>query len=290
MRPALPPLQTRTALREYITQYQAAIDGRLGVFLGFPDTGGEFETVVAINETAAFASASVIKLPILYTLYHRHDDDLDHLRSPHGITSRNRVGGSGLFHLLGPVEPSLQDLARAMVAISDNTATNELIDYLGMEAINDRATVLGMAKTRLRRRMMVTLGENELEPRRDLPDDEPANTTSPLDCARFFADLVHEATLSPAAYDAMRIPLEEQKYVNHAPRYLPYDTTVLHKTGWVPTAALDTGILDVSTAARDQPLVFSVFVDDVSHGADGGDVCAEIGEAVYTWLTTTENR
>lgn len=289
MRPELPPLQTRAELTEYITQYQAAIDGQLGVFLGFPNADDEFDTVVSINETAAFASASVIKLPILYTLYYRHDGDLDRLRTPHGITSRNRVGGSGLFHLLGPVEPSLKDLARAMIAISDNTATNELIDYLGMEAINDRATALGMSKTRLRRRMMVSLGENELEPRRDLPADEPANTTSPLDCARFFADLVHETTLSSAAYDAMRVPLEEQKYVNHVPRYLPYDTTVLHKTGWIPTAALDTGILDVSIAARDQPLVFAVFVDNVSHGADGGDVCAEIGHAVYKWLTTTPN-
>lgn len=289
MRPALPPLQSRAELTEYITQYQAEIDGRLGVFLGFPDTNSEFETVVAINETAAFASASVIKLPILYTLYHRHDDDLDRLRAPHGITPRNRVGGSGLFHLMGLVEPSLRDLVRAMIAISDNTATNEIIDYLGREAINDRATALGMSQTRLRRRMMVTLGDTELEPRCELPDDEPANTTSPLDCARFFADLIHETTLSPAAYNAMRIPLQEQKYVNHVPRYLPYDIPILHKTGWIPTAALDTGILDVNATAEEQPLIFSVFVDNVPHGADGGDVCAEIGDAVYTWLTTARN-
>jgi len=124
------------------------------------------------------------------------------------------------------------------------------------------------------------------------PDGEPTNATTPLDCARFFADLVAEGTLSADAYGRMRVPLNAQKDTSMVPRYLPYETEIAHKTGWLPTAALDTGILSVPD--RDEPLVFSVFIDGVGsagdpegtrqNGADAADAIAEIGDAVFTWL------
>jgi beta-lactamase class A len=195
------------------------------------------------------------------------------------------VGGSGLYHLLGDVKPSLRDLARAMISISDNTATNELIDYLGFETINDQAEQLGMAETQLRRRMMVSLGDNDLTPQFEV-DDGPANTVAPKDCARFFSDLVREETLSPDAYDELRIPLEEQKYVSNFPRYLPFETHIEHKTGSLPSAALDTGLIVASGATEDRPLLYAMFVDQMDQGADGADLIAELGVAVYAWLNS----
>ncbi|MFB6149107.1 MAG: serine hydrolase [Halobacteriales archaeon] len=285
MRPTTPTIDSRAELADYIDAYPDRLDGRLGVFLGIPKSGTAtgFDVVYTHRAEERFESASIIKLPVLYTLYHRYDGHLGELTEPHGLATINRVAGSGLFHLLGTTTPSLEDLAYAMIAISDNAATNELIDVLGRETINTVATSLGMDHTRLGRKLMATLGDNQLAVPVDLPDDEPANVIAPIDCARFYRDLIAERTLSTAAYERLKLPLREQKYGDTFPRYLPYDMTILHKTGWVPSAALDTGYIAADDAAGD-PLVFAVFTDDLDHGADGSDVIAEIGDAVAAWL------
>lgn len=294
MRPDRPPVETADALAEYVDSYRENADGRLGVFLGFPRAPDEFEVVHRVNAETQFASASVVKLPVLYALYEAYDGRLGELDAPREIAPENRVAGSGVLHLLSAT-PSLSDLARAMIAISDNAATNELIDELGMAEIERAAADLGMTDTRLRRKMMATLGDNDLELSGDWPDGEPANATTPADCARFFADLVHEATLSPAAYAEMRLPLAEQKHAMLFPRYLPENADVVHKTGQLPSAALDAGYLrppDDSAAADGSsvpPLVFAAFADELEMGTDGADVIAEIGEAVYAWLENRSN-
>lgn len=285
MRPDSPKINDRENLQSYIEGYTDKIDGRLGVLLAFPEPDGSLDVVASQNHSQPFNSASVIKLPILHALYHRYQENLDALDDQHGITERNRVGGSGLFHLLGDVSPSLRDLSRAMIAISDNAATNELIDHLGMDTINEQATTLGMEDTQIRRRMMASLGENDLKPQEEIPAEEPTNVTSPQDCVEFFSDLVQEKTLPSKAYTDMRVPLEEQKYVSHFPRYLPYTTHIEHKTGWIPSAALDTGLLIAGDAPKDRPLLFATFADQLHHGSDGADVLAEIGDATFSWLT-----
>ncbi|WP_135830255.1 serine hydrolase [Halorussus halobius] len=283
MRPDRPTFETDADLADYVDNYARKLDGRLGVFLGFPRGPDDFEVVYRSRAAETFSSASVIKLPVLYALYEKYDGRLGGLDRPREIAPENRVAGSGLFHLLSETRPSLQDLARAMIAISDNAATNELIDEVGIERIEQSARDLGMADTRLRRKLMATLGDNDLDVTREWPEGEPANATTPADCARFFADVLHEATLSSAAYDRLVVPLEEQKHATSFPRYLPFETPIAHKTGSIPTAALDTGYVS-DPDSNDSPLVFAVFADRLEHGRDGSDAIAEIGDAVYAWL------
>ncbi|WP_158059125.1 serine hydrolase [Halorussus halophilus] len=282
MRPDGPRIETTAQLGEFVDSYREKLDGRLGVFLGFPDGPDDFDVVYRRAATTQFASASVVKLPVLYALLAKYDGRLSELDAPREIAPENRVAGSGVLHLLSAT-PTLRDLARAMISISDNAATNELVDELGMDRIESAAADVGMTDTRLRRKMMATLGDNDLELSGDWPDGEPANATTPLDCARFFADFHSEATLSAAAYDEMAVPLEAQKHAMKFPRYLPRDATVVHKTGELPEAALDTGYLR-PPGGDGNPLVFAVLADELTTGADGADAIAEIGEAVYTWF------
>ena len=282
MRPERPRIKNAAELGEYVDAYHEQLDGRFGVFLGFPDGPDDFDVVYRRAATTQFASASVIKLPILYALLKRYDGRLADLDEPREIAPENRVAGSGVLHLLSAT-PTLRDLARAMVSISDNAATNELIDELRTDRIESVAADLGMTDTRLRRKMMATLGDNDLELAGDWPDGEPANATTPLDCARFFADFLSEATLSANAYDEMTVPLEAQKHGMLFPRYLPEDATVAHKTGQLPSAALDAGYV-APPDGETTPLVFAVFADELATGTDGADAIAEIGDAVYAWL------
>ncbi|WP_281193473.1 serine hydrolase [Halorubrum sp. F4] len=269
MRPDRPPVETDADLAGAIDSIADRFDGRLGVFLGVPRESDAFDVLHRRNADEEFVAASVIKLPILYALYEEYDGRLERLAETRPIAPENRVGGSGVFHLLDDPTPSLEDLARAMIAISDNAATNELIDALGAERIESAATRLGMTNTRLRRKMMATLGDNEFEPLGELPESGPANVTTPTDCARFFADLVHEATLSAPAYERLRVPLDEQKDASLFARYLPYSTPIAHKTGGLPTAALDAGVLRPADADP-SPLVFSAFATRAENGGDAG--------------------
>lgn len=285
MRHEGPPVETDADLARTIDSIADRFDGRLGVFLGVPRGPDAFDVLHSRNADEEFVAASVIKLPILYALYEAHDGDLGRLGETRPIAAENRVGGSGLFHLLDDPTPSLEDLARAMIAISDNAATNQLIDELAADRIESAAARLGMDDTRLRRKMMATLGENDFDPLGEPPENGPANVTTPTDCARFFADLVHEATLSAPAYERLRVPLDEQKDRSLFARYLPYRTPIAHKTGGLPTAALDAGVLRPADADP-SPLVFSAFATRAENGGDAGDVVAAVGEAAFERITS----
>ncbi|GAA0506532.1 beta-lactamase class A [Halorubrum aquaticum] len=280
MRPDRPPVETDADLARAVDSIADRFDGRLGVFLGVPRGPDEFDVLHRRNADETFVAASTIKLPILYALYETYDGRLDDLGEPRPIAAENRVGGSGVLHLFDDPTPSLEDLARAMIAISDNAATNQLIDELGAERIEAAATRLGMADTRLRRKLMATLEGHDFEPLGEQPEGEPANATTPMDCARFFADLVHEATLSAPAYERLRVPLDEQKDASLFARYLPYGTPIAHKTGGLPTAALDAGVLDPPDADP-SPLAFAAFATEAENGGDASDVVAAVGEAAF---------
>lgn len=273
MGPQTPAIDDRAALAAHLDSVADESVGRLGAVLAVLDDPGP--SVVyqrAADET--FTAASTVKLPVLFAFHAaREAGDLPGESSPQPLAPENRVGGSGLLALLDGV-PTVADLPRAMIAVSDNAATNELIDLLGMDAINDAADRLGMTDTRLGRKMMATLDGDEPE------TGGPINTTSPRDCLRFFEDLHREATLAPGSYEAIREPLLESDTTFG--RYLPYGTSIANKTGWLPTASLDAGLVYLD--GERPPLAFAVATDELDHGAEGSDAIAAFGDATYAWL------
>lgn len=277
MRPATPP-KTRVEFRDRVDAFGDRLDARFGAFFGFPTTSETFDVVHAVRPNERFTSASLIKLFVQYVLYDRYDGRLDVLTKPHGLAAENRVAGTGLFHLLDDPDPTLEDLAMAMIAISDNAATNELIDHLGREKINTILNELGYDDTHLGRKMMVTGGGTK-----DLPPDISENVTSPRDVASLVADTVHEPTLSPAAYDRLRVPLRHQHDTSMVARYLPLDVDIEHKTGELTDAVLDAGTLRIEDC---DPLVFAVFLDELDSPGEGTDVLASVGALVHDWLET----
>lgn len=136
-------------LRLEIEREAAALDGIAGVFVEDLTSGA----TIALAADQLFPQASAIKLPILWELLARADEgtiDLDR-RAPRPVAA----GMGGILDNLSPaVELSARDLAVLMIAASDNGATNELIDRLGMERVTARMASLGLGETRLRRKML----------------------------------------------------------------------------------------------------------------------------------------
>src|SRR3954470_20594009 len=111
---------------------------------------------VAVNDMLVFPQGSAIKIPILIELFRQGDQKAGLLRERHDITASARTGGSGALANFtdGGSAISNEDLAILMVTLSDNTATNMLIDIVGMDAVNRMLDGAGFRKTRLQRKMI----------------------------------------------------------------------------------------------------------------------------------------
>jgi beta-lactamase class A len=134
-------------------QLQAVVqglDGAIG-YAALDLTSGE---EIGRLERQEFPTASTIKLAVLYELFRQADEGRVRLDVAEPLDRAQVVGGSGILHALGTPQLSLRDHAVLMMSLSDNTATNVLIDRVTIAAVAARLKTLGLTGIRLRRRMM----------------------------------------------------------------------------------------------------------------------------------------
>ena len=199
------------------------------------------------NET--MPSASMIKVFILALAYQDIADGTLSRNETFTLTRDNVVGGSGTLQnrAYGTRVP-LKELLEKMIIDSDNTATNILIDRLGMENINAYMQAHGYCSSVLRRKMMDLAA---LQAGRD-------NLTSVKDVGLLFKRLYNGTCVSPEL-DAEMLGIYDQQTDNDKiPARLPEGTVVAHKTGEVSDVRHDGGI--VYTANGDYVLV--IFTSD----------------------------
>ena len=142
-------------LRNQLRARLEAIAGKLDGVLGYVvvDLTSK-ETMATRLETQQFPTASTIKLAILYELLKQAEDGKLVLDKPERLERAQVTGGSGVLqHLTNPVL-SLHDYAALMIILSDNTATNVVIDAVGMANVNARMKTFGLGDILLRRKMM----------------------------------------------------------------------------------------------------------------------------------------
>ncbi len=216
----------------------AKAPGRFGVYVQDLDSGG----VLAHNPDQIFPSASTIKVPIMAELYRRVEHDRVSLDDRLVMRQEDQVGGSGVLQDLTAGNTfCLRDLMTLMITVSDNTATNLLIDYLGPDPINQMIRHLGMKNTQLVRRLQ------------RMPTDQPDtyNHTTAFDLSLLMQKLAQGAVVSQLASEHMvRLLGRCQGPVSivdrvQGGRHLgePGPVTVAHKTGSLDQARHDTGIV-----------------------------------------------
>lgn len=108
----------------------------------------------SLNDKVTMPSASCIKLPIAMTLLKEVDKGVIKLGDMHFVSREEMVDGSGIIHEFDEKEYSVKDLLTVMLVQSDNTATNKLVDIVGMAKINDTIKDLRLKQTCLKRKMM----------------------------------------------------------------------------------------------------------------------------------------
>jgi beta-lactamase class A len=207
-------------------------------------------------------AASTIKVPILAAVLKEVGSGRLELERPMPIPAR-RAGGSGVVQALtGVVSLTLADLLTLMIIVSDNAATNVIIELVGMDHINAFCTEHGLRGTVLRRRMMDAEAASQgLE-----------NTTTALDQAKLLDAVAEGAMLAEPLRTFALQTLAAQQFTDALPSLLPDSVQVAHKTGELPGVRHDVGII---TAANGRRAVVSVLVT----GLDGGSISPRAGEA-----------
>ncbi|MDP9266408.1 MAG: class A beta-lactamase-related serine hydrolase [Chloroflexota bacterium] len=205
------------------------------------------------NADAVFSAASVIKVPLVMALHaeaHRGAISLDE-RLPIGAT----VDGSGILRDLHDVANlSLRDHATLAITLSDNTATNRLIERLGTDVVNRYLDRWGCRTTRLRRRMY---------------DFEAArcgleNEMTPREAAVLLGMLVGGEGVEPWVGERVLKLLERNQDDSMLRRCLPAEIRVAHKTGSLAAVRNDIGIIWGT-----RPVIVAAFTRDLRDLAEG---------------------
>ena len=227
--PIAPPFTMSSELSDAKQQVEEACKiKRLtpGMFAIDPKTGA----YVDFNGARQFPAASMIKVPVLVALFTAIDrGDVD----PKTImTIRQDLVGGGSGHLqyrpVGTKLP-LSTVSELMIIISDNTATNMIIDLVGgKDVVNKKFNSWGLKSTSISNW---------------LPDLTGTNKTSPRDLVYLLARVDHGEILSPASRARMLEIMTHTKTRTLINPVLPPGVKLAHKTGDIGGMVGDTGIV-----------------------------------------------
>ncbi|MFT6479291.1 MAG: beta-lactamase class A [Spirosomataceae bacterium] len=257
------------SLENYLESLPA--DLRVSVVIMDKDSTVLFEQ----NAKKIVPSASVIKVPILVELMYQTIATRFKLSDKHRLTEEEKVGGSGDLQYEPPRELTWEELAVEMIRISDNTATNVLIDKIGMYNINNMLAYHGYENTRLNRKMMDF----------DAVKRGVQNYTSAAESARMmYAILTGKITNEVSCKKMIEILLTCAD-VTTIPRYISRTIPVAHKTGTLDYVRGDVGII-----YGNNPLVISVFVENFESLEYAEKVIGTVSKVAFdSWGTGLPN-
>ena len=215
-----------------------------------------------------FRAASTVKIAIMIELFRRIDAGTLALDARRVVAAADKAAGSGVLgHLHDGIELSLGDLLYLMMSISDNTATNVLIETVGIAAVNATMRALGMAQSTLGRKMA---GAASGDPMRE-------NWATPDDYGRVMGALFANQAASAEACAAMLAVLEQQQNTRRIARHLPHENRPRwgSKTGSLPGVANDVGFVMTPSG----PLLIAVFCEQVADPHEGERVIGDVAAA-----------
>lgn len=286
---------TLTAVRSEIERLADATGGIVGVAATQLGTGRH----IGYRENELFPTASVIKLPLLVTLY--EDAIAGRIDLSERVTYREdtRVAGSGVLQFLDDgLNPTLRDLSVLMMSVSDNTATDLLFDRVGKTRIESTMGRLGLDSIKvpfdIREMLMELVDMDHTQPggydelrrllrlsagsggRSMVPAQ--ADRTTPADMCRLLELIESRAILDPESCTAIVELLKRIQSATRIPGLLPKGTVVAHKTGSYRRLRNDVGIV----YAPNGPYAVALFARELARdNIDDDGALARISLAIY---------
>jgi beta-lactamase class A len=225
------------------------------------------------NAVLVFPTASSIKLAVLLELLRQDQEGKLSLDEKHTLRHSELPPGDTdpILHMLGDgtATMTLRDVATFMVVLSDNGATNILVDRVGMANVNAEVTRLGLTETRLRRHMI------DIEAARQGKE----NVSTPRELAilleKIHSGSVLDATHTKEYFDLIGLPKDSM--FNKA---LPATVRIEDKPGALDAVRCDAGIIEISG----HPFVMTVMTTYLESNDEGESAVKEIVRLVYEYF------
>jgi beta-lactamase class A len=265
-----------SALGQKLEALAAAHKGKVAIAVKHLGTGETWSR----NADDVLPTASLIKLSIMAEAYFQAKERKVKLEDPVVLAKDEMVQGSGILtdHFSPGASFSLRDAVRLMIVYSDNTATNLVLDRVGIKNVNDRMAGLGLKETRINAKVFKG-STTSVDPARTKQYGLGSTTAKET---LTLLEMLHKGELVSAdASTAMLDHLKKCDDKEKFPRFLPKGVTVAHKTGSVNAARTDAGIITFSGG----PVAVCVLTndnEDKSWTADnaGNKLCADVAKAV----------
>ncbi len=239
-----------------------------GVFLIDADTGA----YVDINGDTTIAAASTMKLPILVAFFQAVDRGRIKLNDMLTMEESHVAEGSGdmQFRKPGSKYTALQTV-RKMIVISDNTATNMLIEALGgADVLNQLFQSWGLKNTVINN---------------PLPDLSGTNTTTPKDLIDLISQVNQGGLVSLKSRDRLFRIMERTRNDSLLPRGVGRGSVIAHKTGNLKSVLADVGMIDLLNGKR---YLLAVLVKRQDDDQDAVDLIRGVSKKTYQYLKSSE--
>jgi beta-lactamase class A len=253
-------ISTRYEVGQLLEVLSEQSGGTLGVAARNLETGEE----ITWQAERAVPTASTFKFPLLVEVFAQAAAGKLNLDERVSLLAEDQAGGSGLLRDLRPgLQPTLRDLAMLMIVVSDNSATNMLLDRVGgPAAVNDAMRALGLPSIVVNRRLFFSAAPRG-----------PVAMAAPQDMMHLARLMAEGQLVSPEVSREIREIMVRQRHHDQFPRYLalqpyaadneqPQAIKVLNKTGAIGGLRADVGVLQVG---HERTIAFSVVCDT---GAD----------------------
>ena len=277
----LPPvLAEETALAKRLTALAKAHKGKVAIAVKHLQSGETF----FLNAEQVMPTASLIKLPVMIEVYQQAAEGKIKLADMLTLRDKDKVPGSGIltYHFSEGATFSIRDATRLMIAYSDNTATNLLLDKIGIATTAKRMEAWGFPNTKLH--AMVFKGDTtSVFPERT--KKYGLGSTTAREMVGILEKLHQGKLVSPGACKDMIEHLKNCQDKEKIKRFLPAKTVVAHKTGAVGGIRTDAGILYLPTG----PVAVCILTadnEDTRWEPDnaGNVLCGRVAKEVYDYF------
>ncbi|MFY9904639.1 MAG: serine hydrolase [Terriglobales bacterium] len=253
-----------TKLEDSILGIDRNLDGVMGVAIVDLTDGQKY----LLHANDVFPQASSIKICVLAELYRQAQQGKLKLTDLYTVNAADLVPDSDIMNGLTPgvTRITLRDLATMMIAVSDNSAANVLIDRVGMENVNAFLGAEGLRDTRLRRKMMDLKAAAEGR----------ENISTPSEMAKLLQALYRGAILNKEMTDDFFKVLSTHKE-SFIPRNLPDDLKIANKPGELEGVRNDSGVIFVDK----RPYILCVMTTYLRRERDGEDAISNVSLAAW---------
>lgn len=269
------------AVRDRIAQLPATVS----VYAKNLDTGVTF----GIRQAEPVRTASTIKLPIMMAVFDAVARGQAKLDEPLTVTAREQVSGSGVLgtEFSPGVQLPLRDVMHLMIVLSDNTATNMILDRVTADEVNAYLDRIGIPNTRSMRKILGSGPAQGLSAAGKLPENAKygIGRSSALDMVNMLERIERGEAVSPEASKEMIAVLKRNQDNTGITRHM-MGLPIAHKTGALDALRADVGIV----YAKSGRVAMGIYVDgipkpDWSPDNPGSLLIADVAKLLVDGLT-----